>query len=350
MKRKLLYNRWMTSIIIMGLAVTVVVVLALVAAGPSKNGFTRKFITAPLTVQASIEKNENITGIAGSNKEYLFFGTNRPDKLFVTDHNLANGHMINTPFKYNKKTASNFSFIIDSTHIELFAGNARTVLSGTLNRSGCDSFNLTERIFTRAVKIDSGYYAIRRYDQTRNQQFIKTSPRKGAVIITSSVTPQYNDAGISTDGMLHYDPVNKILVYISYYSNRVYLMDNNLIPIELGHTVDTIVSIPRFVGEESEGEMRTTLTNVKPKRVINANSSISKGIVYVLSKLQSDMEKPQEYTSSSVIDCYVLPTFKYVGSFYIPDYQDQKLRHFKVMDKNVISIFKNMIVKYPFPG
>jgi hypothetical protein len=343
----------MTSIIIMGLAVTVVVVLALVAAGPSKNGFTRKFITVPLTVQAFIEKNENVTGVAGSNKEYLFFGTNRPDKLFVTDHNLENGHMINTPFKYNDKVASNFSITIDSSRIELFAANMPAVFSGSLNTSKTDSFNMTGKIFTRAVKIDSGYYVFRGFDpenKMKDQLFMKAYPGRGIVATAINITPINNDAGISTDGMLHYDRVNKLLVYVSYYANQVYLVDKNLNVIRKVQTADTISSLPDFVGKKSEGGNRSVLTNIRPKKVINAGSVVSEGKLYVLSAIQSDKETPEDFNGNTVVDAFTMKLFIYEGSFYVPNYKEQKLWAFSIIGKTLVAIYRKNIIKYSLPN
>lgn len=334
-------------------AIVIVLVLALTAGSQGNSSFSRHFAPTPLQPYEVIEKNQAVTAFAGTKNGKLYFATRTPAMLFVTDSTLANGHMEASGFTVNHpKVLLGFNITVSSHGCTLYAGNLPKVYTLGVEPA-TDSFNLTRHLFTRGVEVDSGSYVFRSFDpnnkKTRDQVLLKAHPSKGIISIDSSTIPRLNDAGIGTDGLLHYDTLNKLLVYVSFYSNKVYLWDNNLKLVLITSTIDTLGSQQYFVGERSEDASRSTLTNTRPKKIVNSESCVANGVLYVISKVKADNENKSRFTSNAVVDCYRLKDFTYTGSFYLPDYKGEKLWNMVITNRSVIAIHSSNIIRYALP-
>lgn len=347
------YNPGLLIPLIVAVAIVIVLALALSAAPQGKNGFNRRFTATPLQLSGAIDKAPTITSFAGTKTGHIYFATRNSSMLFVTDSNLANGRTEASGFTISHpKALRGFTLTVTDSGSTLYAGNLPAIYTLGVQPDP-DSFNLTHHLFTRAVLADSGYYVFRAFNpfdkHTRDQVLLKARPGKGITIIDSTTIPRLHDAGIATDGMLHYDTLNKLLVYVSYYSNKVYLWNHQLQLIKSARTIDTLSTQPYFTGEKNESVNRSTLTNIKPKRVINAESNVAGGILYVLSRIKADNETNGGFKDNTVVDCYQLNHLKYISSFYLPNYKGEKIWSIGIAGSSLLAIYRNSIVQYALP-
>ena len=339
--------------IVMLSAITIVALLALMAVPEGKTGFNRQFIVPSLSPIGVIKKDAAVTAFAGARGRQLYFATLTPIVAFVTDSDLVQGNILPTGFTVSHpKAQRSFELVVSDSNSTLFAGNLPAVF--TRNATTIDSFNLTDHLYTRAVTIDSGYYVFRAYDpfnkKTRDQALVKVHPALGIIAMDTTIIPRLHDGGIGNEGMLHYDALNKQLLYVSYYSNKVYIINPQLQLIKVAHTIDTLSAQQEFAGEEKKDDRHTTLTNIKPKRIINADSYVHNGILYVHSKVKAENESNGNFTSHAVVDCYLLKDFTYTGSFYLPDYKGEKLWNMGIAGSSLLAISRSHIVRYALPN
>ena len=312
------------------------------------NGFTRRIERPELKMNSAIVKDDGVIQICGLTNDRLFFKTKIPGKIFETNYELKNEKYLTFNVPTDTKIVSSFSCFTDGKRLSLLSGN----LPGEfIARSGEQTRvnKFKSPIFTRIAKISENTYIFRGFKQelkTIDQIFLKFNTETGVLSRENNISKQNNDGGLATDGLLHYDDKTNLLVYVMYYTNQFQVLDTNLNLIYAGNTIDTLSTYQVEGGLVANSKQTSTLTNLTPKKVINASNCISNGKLYNYSTLKAENETNQEFGNNSVIDVYDLKTGKYERSFYIPTYENERVKNFKVIDNRLIAIYKNHIASY----
>jgi hypothetical protein len=311
--------------------------------------FARKFNASHLRIKNAMSKNGEITGIAGATQNFIFFKTNDPSKVVKTSYELDGKMYINTGFIKNSRIASRFDIMIDSPVISLLAGNVPAIMTGTLN-GAVNTYRFPKAVFSRATQISPSSYVFRIFDKSlgsTEQIFQRGNPRTGEQKNENNISERNNDAGISTDGLLHYDSLNNIVVYVFFYKNEFLCLDTNLNIINKEVTLNSIkTKSVKAEGLSLNHNKLITYTNTGPRKLINGSSYIVNGLLLINSMIKSKNQNEIEFTKSSTVDVYDLKTNNYLESFYIPPYQGEKTYQFKIFHNTLIANYKSYIVTY----
>jgi len=125
-------------------------------------------------------------------------------------------------------------------------------------------------------------------------------------------------------------------------------MDTNLHPVYHSHTIDTNNNFRITAGVTTSG-LYNEMTNTSPVRDVNLQSCVSEGMLFVISALQADNEAPADFKNNSVIDVYSLLTGRYDSSFYVPFFNNERLKEIKVAGQMVIVLYPGNAAIYTLP-
>jgi hypothetical protein len=330
------------TLVTMIAAVILVSVLGWSALKPvnSKNGFNRTSLPGQVQLLSVISKPADVTDFAGFQGQNVIFKTADPAKLYGLNSDLQVKGYLDLDFPNLDKKQLVFTCIVDSAGITTFSGNTRTIIDYNSQRKAT-LYNFPGVLFTKAVKISEGNYIFRAFEKA-DQIFAKGNPSSGSFEKEVNISEKNKDAGISTDGMLHYDKTNNGVVYVYYHSNEFLYMDTNLNLLYKGHTIDTL-SQSKVKTAELKGNLITSKT---PKRFSNATNAVANGFLYNRSRLVADNESQEEFKQNASIDVYNLATGQYIGSFRIPDTNGEKLYKFRVNGNRLYVLYKKYIASY----
>lgn len=308
-------------------------------------GFRRQF-RSRLVVSHILIPTMKLRAICGATNENFWYETDTAGNLLQTDSALKRERFINLPVPKNDTIQFSFNTYVDSNAIYIMAGNIPAIfIYSFAGKSNLMSLNIN---FTRSVVLPANTFVFRAFKKILNkweQQFIKVNARLNTTIEENNVSDRRGDAGISTDGLLHYDPSSRLMVYVSYYSNKIICIDTSLRIVYTSHTIDKFSHYPPAAVEQGLAGS-STLTNRNPMRNINFQSCVANGKVYVNSAIISDNESTSAFHSNAVIDMYTVTTGTYAGSFYIPSYKGERVQQFKIYSNKVIALYENFVVLY----
>jgi hypothetical protein len=96
------------------------------------------------------------------------------------------------------------------------------------------------------------------------------------------------------------------------------------------------------------GEIRSesSITMSKPPLFVNYYSCIANGSLFVQSALMANNEDKSVFNRNSVVDVYEVKDGHYRFSFYIPDFQGNKVKSFRVFGDNLFIIYDHYISAY----
>ena len=80
-----------------------------------------------------------------------------------------------------------------------------------------------------------------------------------------------------------------------------------------------------------------------PKRSVNTGCFVYNNSLCVISNLKADNENKSDYLENTSVDMYAIDNGEYTGSFYIPEYNDEKLRQVKAINDLLIAIYATKI-------
>lgn len=191
---------------------------------------------------------------------------------------------------------------------------------------------------------DSGF-GFRAIDSTGNQYVLGSFvPGEKLTVDKSILTPQ-QDGFFSTDGALQYDKVSRRFIYVYYYRNGLIGFNQGLDTVYCGTTIDTVnyakISVHRISSEKK-------VTFSSPPTRINKHSCVSDGMLFIYSGRRADNEKGKLAFTSSVIDVYSVSGFKYLGSFYVPNYDGKGIRDFAVHGNHLVALRGDEVFVFAF--
>ncbi|MFX1705059.1 hypothetical protein PV783_13945 [Chitinophaga sp. CC14] len=138
----------------------------------------------------------------------------------------------------------------------------------------------------------------------------------------------------STDGMLLHDSTVGRFLYVYYYRNDLVSFDAGFEHVRTGFTIDTN-TIAKIEISKIKSEHKRTFSS--PPKSVNKFACVSDGRLFVYSGLRADNEKGKLSYMACPIDVYSVQSFKYLYSFYIPDYDHSGLHDMAIWkDKLVV--------------
>ena len=343
-----LLKRAAVGFLLMLSAVGVVGFLYTISERPNsvKNGFNRKMLPVRLTIVNAVKRDRNISNVIGYTAGHFYYQTGDAGVVAVSATNLDSFRYLTIDIADKERIGSAFSGEVNYPYYYIYAGNMRCVISADLTGRAATQYYHTKDLFTRAVKVSPTAFMFRGIDTTYakiDQVFIRQDTMRKAKTI-KSFTQRRDDAGFSTDGLLHYDTAGGRLLYLYFYSNQFICFDTGFNIIYTGNTIDTIKSVPGV--ETITTKSRDIVSFSRPMPLINAYNCIDGEYIYNYSTLQADNESDTAFRGNSAIDMYSLKNGKYAGSLYIPAYDSEKIKFFKVYGNAVVALYQHYIVVY----
>lgn len=313
----------------------------------SKNGFIR--LIPPHTISSGdvLDIKFNSYYVAGASPSSIYLGNyTAPTDILVSAHSLKDTHYLRLKMPLIKAiTGEGLIATIDSPNTYLIDRISASFFSGNL-RDSCKFLAKLDTVqFSLATPVSSSSCIIRTFNPNRQQSTLTKvelygdNKNKKSFLLEKQV-----DGFFSTDGMMHFDPKRKNLIYIYYYRNQFFCLDSNLKQQYLGKTIDT-VTIAKIKVAKISSEQVSTMS--APPVYVNKKSCVSDDYLFVHSGLAANNEDPKLLESNSVIDVYLLNNNgKYKFSFYLPKFADTKLSDFYVYNKTLFAIYGHFLLTY----
>jgi len=200
--------------------------------------------------------------------------------------------------------------------------------------------------FSQMEPIDSTCFAIRAMDKITNENILGVAGGKnGANSKTAPYLLEKQIDGIfDTDGILSYNSDLKQIVYVYYYRNQYVVADTNLKLLYRGRTIDTVRSAAIKIAVEDSA--RTRSLAYQASSVIQHYSTTSGRYLYTKSDRLGRYEPEDMLGQASIIDVYDLKKQTYEFSFYLYDYENEKVKSFKVFGNLLVGLTQHYIVLY----
>lgn len=309
----------------------------------SKNGFKRSFSALhPKVIMEISHTGFKCKSLAGVTNGNYYLSTDDPAKVLKIDKNFSHIFPLSfeAPFDHTLPPNKYFDMYVDTPYILYAVGNIPAVYRQTFT----DSMKLYRKPkkFGRCAYDWQGSMFIRIFDETiHNVRILKYDISKGITTAQYLFPEKFTDGGLTTEGLLKYDRQSKKLVFTYYYCNKVIVLDNNLNVVTTFNTIDTFSAFQTSAIKVSNG-----YTYNKPKHALLRFFAASEGKIYVCSLIQSDNQNKKEFSSQSTIDVYENSSGKYLSTFYIPSYKNQRLYRFYIENSVLFAIYPNNTVIY----
>jgi hypothetical protein len=233
---------------------------------------------------------------------------------------------------------------VRDNHFFLSDGPNRTIITGHTGEWHTQYSHIVDEYFNDFEPIDSSLYAVRAYS-IEKENILGTISTRGnrGIRFAKDLLEKQIDGIFCTDGMLHYVPYFDNLVYVYYYRNQYIVFDKALKLITRSNTLDT-TSIAQIKSHKLASSGTYAMTS--PPVLVNRNTCIWNKYLLVNSPSLSTNESPETFETSSIIDVYDLQNRKYVFSFHVPDFDNQKLKSFGASGNTMIALFDHYLIAY----
>jgi hypothetical protein len=193
--------------------------------------------------------------------------------------------------------------------------------------------------FTAAAELSSNSFILR-VVQNRQNYLVKFQNQ----LLGKLLKLERQGEGIfSTDGSLIKSEASNKLFYIYFYRNQFLALDTNLHLLYKGKTRDT-VSYARIKVSRISSEHQTTIST--PPLVVNKQCTANDRWLFIHSGLKADNETISLHNNAAVIDVYSISDGKYNLSFYLPDFNGEKLTDFRVYGHSLYALYDHYLYKY----
>ncbi len=280
-----------------------------------------------------------------------YFAGNTENSLYLSNHNHA-GHVVQFSKDLRQSTPLGIQLpaleyhtlktTIDSPYFYVSEGSLGYMYHGRLDNP--QGRLLVENLpFRQVTPIHPRFLATLRLQQRENiLAGIRLADSPGQSL---TYKPEKQVDGIfCTDGQLHYDPTDQLLVYLFQYRNQYLVLDTNLNLQRAAHTIDTITTAKIRVEQPDPN----TYTLSAHALTVNKRSRLYRQHLYVQSGLVSDTEDPDVLKKWAIIDVYHVPSGTYRYSFYLPLRHEQEIiTDFCVIDAHTLAaLYHHFLVTF----
>lgn len=332
---------------LLGIAITTLLILDNISKKKIEqpNGFSRKFLFNHAILN-KVHQTEHKYYIAGIDDSNIFYYYRNPKEIMECNLDMQKSQVYPLPVdSMLKGIGSAFRINVFYPVVELYALGWNSIIRFNLLTHQL-SRELLPGNYTRIIKISNSSYIVKGFDSSGDNEFLyKINTANSATTNKPALLDRRNDAGLSTDGHILYDNSTNAALFIHLYSNRILYMDSNLNLLATGKTIDTF-SDYQLTGRKVNNKNKTFFTQAKPPRYINYTCCVYNHKLYVNSLVKADNESETSFNSNCVIDIYDHNIKKYLGSFYVPKYHNEKLRSFCITDSLLVATYPDAIISY----
>jgi len=232
--------------------------------------------------------------------------------------------------------------MFDSAHVYFLDGLTPSVGRGVVGQHRLTEYHRPVIHFNQGIALSTGDYVVRFIDPIDHHQVLTKLPRARELNCQRFDLPYQREGIFDSDGMLLYSPATECLLYVYYYRNLFLCLDTTLALRYSGHTLDTTSRSNLQVASLD----RATQTLVHQPRVVNRHSCVDGGYLYVHSLLMADNEDARVFSQVSVIDVYAIADGAYRYSFYVQDFQQQKITGMVKHGGSLYVLYGQHLIRY----
>jgi hypothetical protein len=331
-------------------SIGVVVFLQEIAVGPNfeKNDFIRIFPPHFIQTPNTLDLKNREYYIAGLTEESIYLGNYKDASLFSRlgwdGKGLTNFHLQLS--EQNLFIPSSFHLSIDSPAFYINNFTTGSIFKGLMNFPGGRLSQLHSPVNSNSIfiPVSKCSFAIRTFDQRRMENVLgKLWIDAPQITAMPALLEKQSDGVFSTDGLLRFDKVSGLLVYIYFYRNQYICMDSNFNLKYRGHTIDTNAHAKiRLVTLPSEA----ATTFASPGFRVNRTACVSSDWIFINSDLRADNEEENIFKSNLVVDVYSLKFGRYHFSFYLPKLTG-KITDLSILRQHLVVIQDHWLTIYP---
>lgn len=331
--------------VILSLLVIFVLVVHYYNNQPKAGGFTRALKSGIIVKKDSLDIGYSYY-LAGLTAENIYLG-----------HGQRKTHLLKSSYDFHDTTWfqveipkdwSRSELRVDSPYVYSMDGTIPGVLYAKLPSMEMQSVELGNTYFSSMILTSPQSLILKVFDGRQNQEvltrIISGMSQHG---YSSGILEMQRDEGLfSLKGQLEFEPKSRRLLYTYFYRNQFISLDTGLNILYKGNTIDTISTTKVDVVKIASTDSTDTYTPSKPPLRVNRSSSLTAEWIFVNSALKADNEEKEIFKQNSVIDVYAVDDGAYQFSFYVPDFQQQKLSDFMVHENILVAVFANYICTY----
>jgi hypothetical protein len=233
------------------------------------------------------------------------------------------------------------------------AGNVPGVIRVSIETEGSsyEFFRFRSHLFSQSAVTDDGNIILRVYQKSGgrlDQVFTRWKPATGAFFTKDNILEKRGDAGFSTDGAFTFDKNTGHILYVEFYTNQFICMDTLLHVLYKGQTVGTS-SLPAIHVLTETSRYSKSITNASPLYEINLESKAANGKLFIHSAVRARNESSKKRNGHAAIDIYQISDGHYLGSFYIPEYKEERLTDFEITGDKIVVLYHNYFAIYSIP-
>jgi len=311
-----------------------------------ENNFTRRFLIHPVIEDGKVLDLDNPDYyFAGSDDQHIYLG-NRvfPQVMITTDTALTRQDLV-------KIVPDNMNHDFSSIRIQVLApyyffydGTIPIIYRGKLGNVHAETLSFQDAYFNQLVVLDSNRFALRTQSR-ETKQFtlasldLNTNPK---LKMYPKILERQLDGVFDVDGNLVIDRIEKNLIYTYLYRNQYVVMDELFDIQRKLNTIDTTQIAQIKITKLADGRHKM---NAPPLKV-NRQSFVHRGILFNHSDLMGKLESREAWKAAKVIDMYRTDRQEYIGSFYIYNKKESKMRDFLITDKYFYALIGDEVVRY----
>ena len=296
------------------------------------NGFTRRMPHHPANAIKAVDIKFNSYYIAGFEKGRIYLGNvTAPLRVLSIDKTLNDVKEIT--LKINDVKKYHFSSIqvrVEGPYFYMSDGRVPVVLRGKIGEWVAKPFSKNDKnFFTHLEPMDTINFALRGINVAEGNIIgkLSISKKNDTIKLVKGLLRKRGDGLFDTDGMLSYNKELEKLVYVYYYRNEYVTINRDFSGIYRGNTIDTLKEVKLKIADvKSRGE-RKFANN--PTKIQEYSTTYGK-YLFVKSDRLGKYEREIMLKDAGIIDVYDLQKHTYEFSFYLYNYENEKIKSFKV--------------------
>ncbi len=306
----------------------------------SKQDFDRKFNQEIIHRSKEIKVEED-SYVAGLTTRNLYIG-NLKHGVSLLQVDLRSMDREQISIQIDDRELSHPHIRIDSPNFFVSDGHKAALYSGRLENWTTRRSHRHLVPFIDAQVISPSSTVLRAINSKDENAIVKISDMAPHQTISKDALMNQSDGLYSTAGALHYSRFKNKIIYVYYFRNEYILLDTMVNLYAKGKTIDT-VSVANVNALQLTDD---TYTLAAPLQMVNKCSFVFRDYLFICSVIMGSNDEEQIFRNSNTIDIYCLADLRYLMSFRVPDYEDQKLKSFYIREGVLVGCYRTRIVVF----
>ena len=312
------------------------------------NTFVRTFPPHVADPDKQIDLSYNSYYFAGYHNGQIYLG-NHTDPLggLIIDSTLAKKTAFRIVPEESKFQFRSLQLRIASPNFYLMDGTVPCIYGGRVGDWKARLLLSDQPFFTMAEPMDSVSFVLRSNAPETLENILGTlqlgSPNRFTLTNKLLQKQTEGDGIFDTDGTLQYSSGFSSLIYTYLYRNEITVADANAKLRYRFRTIDTFSQAHIKVSQMKSGTVKTIAA---PPLAVNLHTAVCDNFLFVDSAMRGKFDDRNSWERSSTIDMYDVATKSYVLSFYIPAFDDGKMRSFIVTRTHVFALIGDYLLSF----